>query len=486
MYPLTIAAVFALLGESEFTLRIVNVLSLLIAAFGFYALSMILIKNRTLSLLVFGLFLLNPATITYARVALPEPLVAAFGSMGLVAMAKFRDELRIRWAVLGGVAFACGFLSKLWLVSPFVLAAVLLVLERWYRRRERKMIVGLTVAGISFLIVASSHLLLVLWMDPSNLPHWEDIYFVFSMKSRAGGLGYDPDMWYRPWWFYLATLFRGSFFGLPLVFLGARSFAKHRDWPVMLVLFALFIPVVMFSCMRVKQATYVYPAIFAIILLMGQGFLYLHSSKAWKELAVASMASLGLAVFFWRGVGALQTQEFLPVALLFVLYIALASVWVRFRRVAESILCLALVSTLFFVGILAVRKNLEHRTYFREIGAYFIDRLQSKKPQDIAFVSPEFPAMEFYTFRSGQYWKTFYFKENSEDFVEDLRNGNRVFYLVDPSGELYGGKVEPDKLIALNDYAVEVTSDFQRSIGHAIKLRIFVPRDSMRVSDPHR
>ena len=90
MYPLTIAAVFALLGESEFTLRIVNVLSLLIAAFGFYALSMILIKNRTLSLLVFGLFLLNPATITYARVALPEPLVAAFGSMGLVAMARER------------------------------------------------------------------------------------------------------------------------------------------------------------------------------------------------------------------------------------------------------------------------------------------------------------------------------------------------------------------------------------------------------------
>jgi 4-amino-4-deoxy-L-arabinose transferase-like glycosyltransferase len=141
-------------------------------------------------------------------------------------MAKFRDELRIRWAVLGGVAFACGFLSKLWLVSPFVLAAVLLVLERWYRRRERKMIVGLTVAGISFLIVASSHLLLVLWMDPSNLPHWEDIYFVFSMKSRAGGLGYDPDMWYRPWWFYLATLFRGSFLRIALGFLGRAEFRE--------------------------------------------------------------------------------------------------------------------------------------------------------------------------------------------------------------------------------------------------------------------
>jgi 4-amino-4-deoxy-L-arabinose transferase-like glycosyltransferase len=486
MYPLTIAAAFAMFGKNEFTLRFVSVLSLLVAAFSFYSLSMILTKDRALSLLVFALFLFDPATITYARVALPEPLVAAFGSMGLVAMAKFRDMLQPRWAIFAGIAFACGFLSKLWLVGPFILAAVLLVLECWYRHREKVMVVGLGVAAASFLIIAASHLLFVLWLAPPSLPHWENIYFIFSMKGRAGGVGYDPDMWYRPWWFYFAAVFKGSFFGLPLAFLGAWSFAKLRNWPVALVLIGLFSPVVLFSFFRVKQATYVFPAIVPIIFLMAQGFLYLRSNTAWMGLAVASIASLGLAFFFWQGVGALQRQEFLPVVLLFVLYLGMAGLWTRYRRFAEFMLSLAVISTLFFAGILVVRKNLAHRTYYRELAVYFAEQLRSKKPQDIAFVSPEFPALEFYTFRSGQYWKTFYFKENLEEFIEDLRNGNRVFYVVDPSGELYGGKVGPDKQIALNNYAVEVTSELQQSIGRAIPLRVFVPRDSMRDSEVRR
>jgi 4-amino-4-deoxy-L-arabinose transferase-like glycosyltransferase len=483
MYPLTIAAVFTLLGKSEFTLRFVSVLSLLVAAFCFFALSMILTGNRTLSWLVFALFLLNPATITYARVAIPEPLVAAFGSLGLVAMAKFRDMPRTRWAILGGIAFGCGFLSKLWLVGPFILAASLLILEHWYRRRENRMIAGLGVAAMSFLIVAASHLLFVLWLAPPSLPHWENIYFIFSMKGRAGGVGYDPDMWYRPWWFYIAAVFKGSFFGLPLVFLGAWSLVKLRSWPLALVFVGLFSPVVVFSFFRVKQATYVFPAIVAITFLMSEGFLYLRSNTDWERLAVATMVSLGLAFFFWRGVGALQRQEFLQVVLLFILYLGIAGLWVRYRRAAESVLSLVVITTLLFAGIVVVRKNLDHRTYYREIASFFTERLKSRKPQDIVFVSPEFPAFEFYTFRCGQYWKTFYFNETYAEFFANLRGGNRVFYVVDPSGQLYGSKVDSDKLAALQDYAIDVTSQVEKDVGHSIPLRVFIPRDSIQVSD---
>jgi hypothetical protein len=124
---------------------------------------------------------------------------------------------------------------------------------------------------------------------------------------------------------------------------------------------------------------------------------------------------------------------------------------------------------------MAVRRTLEHRTYYREIAEYFKSSLSSLSPGKVAFVSPEFGAISFPTFRTGQYWQTYYFHEDDAAFERDLMDRRQVFYVVDPSGKLYGGQPSPGEWQALQEHAREITPKVEAFIGHRIALRIFVP-----------
>jgi 4-amino-4-deoxy-L-arabinose transferase-like glycosyltransferase len=474
-YPVLLAASLWALGKSEFALRTVNVIFLAVGALLLYEFVVLVQSDRNLALLTFALFLLNPGTLKYARTAMPEPLVVAAGCLALFCVAKFITNKSLPWAAACGFALGFGFLSKMWLVLPFALACFSVLALKLLTERNRAFLGGILSAFLSFLFVAVSHLLLVRWLTPSEWSHWIGIYFLFSLSSRVAGAGYDPVMWYRPWWFYLAAVFKASFFGVPLLLLGVQAARKRLNVPLITVLLSLVLPVFAFSLLQVKQASYIYPAYPALALLLALGWLYLVRDASRIELLFASLFSIGATAFFFAK-GVFGSRECAALLALNLLYFATVFAGARSNRLVRYSVAAAVFSALLFADALVVRQSIQPPAYYREIAEYFKPQLLSRKPKDVAFTAPAFPAMQFYTFRSGEYWETFYVKKSAVEETSDLRHGVRVFYVVDPSQTLYGGKISPDRLVALRKYGSDVTEEIEKKLGHAIPLRVYVPR----------
>jgi hypothetical protein len=363
----------------------------------------------------------------------------------------------------------------MWLVLPFVLACFSFFALKLVTERNTVFLVGILFMFLSFLFVAGSHLLLVRWLTPAAWSHWMGIYFLFSFRSRVAGVGYDPVMWYRPWWFYLAAVFKASFFGLPLLFLSIQAARKRLNVPLIVALLSLVLPVFAFSFLQVKQASYIYPAYPALALLLALGWLYLVRVASRIELLFASLFSVGATAFFFSK-GVFGSRDCAALIALSLLYSVTTFVGGGFKRLVRFGVGAAVFSGMLFADALIVRQSIQPPAHYREIAEYFKPQLLSSKPQDVAFTAPAFPAMEFYTFRGGEYWETFYFKKSAVEEASDLRDGARVFYVVDPSQTIYGGKMSPDRLEALRDYGSDVTEKVEKKIGHAIPLRVYVPR----------
>ena len=474
-YPVLLAAAVWALGKTEFALRAMNVIVLAIAALLLYGFVVLVVGDRTVASLTFALFLLNPGTLTYAPTVMPEPLVVAFGCLGLFCAAEFMTQESLFWAGACGFALGFGFLSKMWLVLPFALACFSILGLKVLTERRRVFLVGSVLAFFSFLFAAASHLILVLLLTPQAWSHWLGTYFLFSFASRLAGGGYDPAMWYRPWWFYFAVAFKASFFGFPLLFLGLLALRRRFHLPTAVVLLSLLSPVFVFSLFRVKQASYIYPAYPALAVLLALGWMYFVKDAGRKALFVASLLSVGAAAcFFIKDV--FGPREFIALAGLYSLYPVVALAGLRLHVLARYGVAAALLCALLFADALVVRQTISPRIYYQEIAQYFRPQLASRKPQEVVFTAPAYPAMQFYTFRSGEYWETFYVKKSAAEVAENLRHANRTFYLVDPSQTLYGGRISPEKLEALREYGVDVTEEVERALGHAIPLRVYVPR----------
>jgi 4-amino-4-deoxy-L-arabinose transferase-like glycosyltransferase len=471
MYPLALALSVTLLGATEFSLRIVNVAAVLAGGLLFRQAVGLLTGDTLLSFAAFAMFLLNAGTIVYARSALPEAFVVAWGCVALFAALKACQSPRAVWALLGGSALGVAFLAKLWLVVPFVLACASLVLAANLRRDRPLPAHLIWLAAATFVGVSATHLLLVWSLAPDTWLHWREIYYQFTFKSRVAGAGYDPVMWHRPWWFYLAAAFKASFFGLPFLILGlSRSLAARRSQTI-LVVGALLVPLLVFSLFRVKQASYVYSTFPALALLMALGLLDVlrrPDRNAWLA-ATAASAALATVLF---GVGVMPTVQWLGVLGLYLVYAGGAVLSRRQPAAVRFATVLALGVAMLAPGLLVVHRALQHRTYYREIAAFFRPMLASASPRDPVFTAPESPAMEFYTFRHGAYWETFYYRESLPAFQQALRERRRLFYIVDPSGSLYGSSVSPEKLTALREHTRDVTHLVAGALGHRLPLTV--------------
>jgi 4-amino-4-deoxy-L-arabinose transferase-like glycosyltransferase len=480
LYPLTIAASICLFGKNEFAVRVVNVVALAAAAFVVLALVRLLFPDRSLPFLTFGAFLLNPWTISYARTAQPEPELVLWGCVSLYAAARFYLGGRTGWATLCGVALGLAFLSKIWLVYPFALGCSVFFVSKLLSGWNRKSVASSALAFAVFVLVAGSHLLLAWWLAPETLADWIRLYYRFSFKSRVAGEGFDPQIWYLPWWVYWGTIFRASFFALPLVLAGVYDLAKGAKLPINAVVLSLLSPCLVFSFFRVKQPSYVYPAFPALALLIAYGVRGYFGSTTRRNLVVASLVSVLAAVLFFH-LGLFGVRALAVVFILYLFFAASGLVPPHLGMAVKRFVACASICGMLFAGIMVWRQSLRHRTYYREISSYMVPALRPYRPQEVVFTAPEFPAFQFYTFRSGQYWETYFFHPSLPDFLAGLESGSQAFYVVDPSGALYGGKVSEDKLAALRQYAVDVTPEIERLIRLKLGLRVFVPSQRHRV-----
>jgi 4-amino-4-deoxy-L-arabinose transferase-like glycosyltransferase len=480
LYPLTIAGSICLFGKNEFAVRVVNVVALGAAAFVLLALVRLLFPDRSLPFLTFGAFLLNPWTISYARTAQPEPELVLWGCVTLYAAARFYLGGRTRWAALCGLALGLAFLCKIWLVYPFALGCSVFFVSKLVSDWNWRSLASSALAFAVFALVAGSHLLLAWWLAPETLADWIRLYYRITFKSRLAGEGFDPQMWYLPWWIYCGTIFRASFFALPLVLAGVYDLAKGAKLPINAVVLSLLSPCLVFSFFRVKQPSYVYPAFPALALLIAYGVRCYFGSTTRRDLVAASLVSVLAAILFFH-LGLFGVRALAVVLILYLFFAASGLVPPHLGMAVKRFVACASICGMFFAGITVWRQSLRHRTYYREICSYFAPALRPYKPQDVVFTAPEFPAFQFYTFRSGHYWQTYLFHQSLPDFLASLKSGSQVFYVVDPSGALYGGKVSEDKLAALRQCAMDVTPEIERSIRHKLGLRIFVPSQVDRV-----
>ena len=475
MYPLSLVPFISVLGHNEFALRAFSVIAILLATFFIAAAVRLLAKDRELAAVVFAVMLLNPASISYARTAMPEPAVLLWGAAAFYFATKlyFAEKRVLGLAALTGILLGCGYLSKLWLILPFGLACAVLFIGRFMMRRDGESAFAALLAFAVFAATASLHLAAVFLLTPGEAAYWMNMYLGTTLKERVKGGGFDVAMWFRPWWFYFGAIFKVFFYVLPLMIVGLFELVRRRSYLLVAIVLSFLAHILLLSAFQVKEAAYVYPAYPGLVLCVAFGWRRVLREGNRRWLAAAAVFSVVLAAFFFRN-GVLPLPEFAAIAFLFSGYVLWALLPILRVPSAMRFATAALVAAMILVAMVAVTRSLDHRTYYREIGNYFSGVAHSKQPQDVVFVAPEYPAMEFYLYRSGQYWQTAVFTQTDSAFSDQLLNGAYLFYVVDPSAKLYGSSISAAKSQMLKAYTREVTKEVARSAGHEIPLKIFV------------
>jgi hypothetical protein len=175
-------------------------------------------------------------------------------------------------------------------------------------------------------------------------------------------------------------------------------------------------------------------------------------------------------------IGAIDPQELVFVMTVYLVYLVVPFVAERSRGLAAGLLSFAVAVAMICADVIVVRHSLVHRTFYREISAYFEPSLGKYDPREVTFKAPDFASLEFYTFRSGTYWETYHVHQDLPSFLTELEKGSLVFYVVEPTDSLYGGKVSSEKRDALRKYAFNVTPEVERFVGTRIPVMVFVPR----------
>ena len=281
-------------------------------------------------------------------------------------------------------------------------------------------------------------------------------------------------MGYKPWWFYFGALFKGVFFGLPLVFLGTAELIR-RPYLVLGCAAWLVGPAFVLSLFKVKEAAYVSQAYPALAILMACGVKpFLKTGGTTGVWPFSALVSISLAGFFFA-VGVVTRTQFLMIMALYLLYLAAVPaklILPHWRKLAAVAAC---------AGGAAAHRCGRRTAALEQAHPLSRDRnlFQTSRgpaaPGTPIFTSPEYAALSFYLFRQGDYWETFYFHQDDVQFRDELEHGARLFYVVDPSGTLYGGKIKPEWEALLAQNTRDVTPAIEQATGTKIGLRVLTP-----------
>ncbi len=108
--------------------------------------------GRTIARLALLIYAVMPFAYFYDRQAMSDPIMAAFGALGLVFAIRAQTQLRLRDAAIAGLVFGLSILTKfsggLYLLLPLVLAALLPSPNR--RRAWMLAVVQVVIAAVLF------------------------------------------------------------------------------------------------------------------------------------------------------------------------------------------------------------------------------------------------------------------------------------------------------------------------------------------------
>lgn len=485
LFPLLLAAPVAALGPTEGALRIVPALAGLACAW----LVGLLVARRYGRLAAWAAALatlLLPPLVYASRVVMGEGLLAAFGLAGAWAAVRALEERRNAPALLAGFFWGCGFLVKLWLVGLFILPVGVALLADPRRRGDLGGWGRLALAGIAFVVVGGSHLALVALASPATLHHWFEQYFIFSLFGRAGGQEF-AGYWHQSWSFYLRATLQSAFMVLPLaaVALTARDApapGRESSLPQRPLWIALAAELLLISFMGVKLRQYSFPLLPGLAALAGIGAATLLAARERLRPALAAgLAALPLAglVLWQRGAAPLYGSATLAagVALFLAASVAALSFATQRRGLwARMLVAASAVAAIAGSALAVQRECLAHRTGYREAARLVAPLVAGRDPREVVFFAPEVPALQYYLFRTGQYWTTAYEPRDTAQLLALVAEPRYVAFVTTTRGDLYGGPTPAAVIDWLAAHTLERTAEIVAAAGRPLPIRLFMRR----------
>ena len=461
LYPLVLAGTLAVGGISEVPMRLVTLLAAAVAGILLMLIGVEL-GNRRAGMLAGLMYLVSPLLANTGRVVGAEPLLVSLSLAGvwilLVAIRRRRPGI----GFIAGMLFGLAFLTKLWLVAIPMAGAAGGTL--YFRYSMVKRPVGRIVCSalIGLFLFGSLQLLLCLLFSPDTFRHWLGIYTGFSLADRVAGGGFAA-YWHRPWNYYLLLVGRSFGQWLPLVPLGVMTVLRNRrNSPAGAVTVIWLIPLIIMSMISVKSGNYILPLMPALFLLAGFGasalihaveFPTLTRRDALLAALVGMVLCLAAQLEFGGGTipgiyskNVLRIQIIMSAAVLTPAFAPRVS-----RRAARGCAIAALLIAMAggLIRDIRIVRSRDHVTGYRNAASALARGLEDIDPRQPCFISPEWPSMSFYTFRTGRYWESPYVDADPEAAISSL-DGAPFFYVIQEGVDLYGGDPDDDVLEALS------------------------------------
>ena len=416
-YPAVLALLGGLPGFSGMAL-----LSFLALCATIYATArMVALVDPKAGLYTSILMLCSPALLLAFRRIEYEPVLTALCAAGAYQVVRGVWERQRLRCLIGGVLVGLGFATKMWLMIPYAFALVAFSAGEAAFVRTSGQSAGLRlsvlVAGVGFVVAATSHLLYVGLTAPADLPVWlNSVYLgIFSGHGVTGAklsALQDYARHQRTALYYPLVLYRDHFFLLPLSLFGFGELLRVpqlRRRRLLAMIAGGLVAIVALSVPAYKDARYVLastPFMYAFAGLCLSAFARSPDKLRPATVSVvrASMVIAGLAfvaVLILYGVGApVKVGAGYVVAHAFgtLLCVILGELWMRKEAVTRLLGILAVVG---LAGFAALHPRLYPAPPLAAIADVLAPHLQGTPPAYPSFVSWDAEALQGYTQHNG-------------------------------------------------------------------------------------
>ncbi len=446
-------------------------------------------------LLAAALWMLMPAGFRRGTQIMAEPFLVSFGVLALALQVEAMVQ-RSRWCCLAaGTCLGAAFLFKLWLVGPFVLMAVGLLLSRneGFPWRERLQFLGIMALG--GLSIGATHLAAVAMVAPDQLLTWTRIYLDLIV-DRMNPTD-NPIVPTGPVWQYLPILYRDHWpLLLPLVVVAWDSVvvrAGHWAGAVRNLYVSAFAAFCVQSIYASKSPLYIYFLAPVIAIAAAHGVMVLISSneqvirRLQPWLIGATLMMGAAAVLIW----VFGIKELWPhvITMNFAVLHAVAAAWLvamacllpRMRLAARGLSMLAL-PIVAGGGAAAAQVQSHSNEVSRAVAEYLADHHENRDQSSPDFVSPDWHIVGFFLWHPGRPWPMRAESVIQTDVLDPLAAGRIAFVQIDREYQLRPGAL-PDQathdrvVTLLHEQAIDVTTLVERRVGRRLNTLVFVGRE---------
>ena len=220
-----------------------------------------------------------------------------FASLGL-------NKNKLSNFFLSGFFLGLGFLFKLWLVAPFGVALIFLLLFSC-AKKEYSILNYLKFSSLlisTFVLTSSAHLIYVHFSSPGDVGSWlNQVYFGFITGAGDYGSKANSEGWGHPWYYYLYCLIRDLAPILPLVVifskrLSIKEFKIHDGFLV--GCFGILFSIIPLSFLASKEPAYILPIYISLIILVME-MLKQNSSISKNEMKLSLISLIPILTFFF-------------------------------------------------------------------------------------------------------------------------------------------------------------------------------------------